>query len=202
MQHDISLEQYAFRLRPLTTDDAAFVISLRTNPELSRFINPTSPKVEDQVAWTQRYYQKTDDYSFVLERLSGEPEGLVSIYEIRDDAEYGGKTAEWGRWILKSGSPGALECAILVYRAAFERLHLNSVYCRTVAANRSVVAFHTSTGLETRRLLKDYVVLRDVTYDSVEQIMTPERWDAVRPGLEKTARRLAQKLLARDALAS
>jgi len=194
MRHEITVEGYAFRLRPLTIADAEFVVGLRTDPILSRFINPTSPYVEDQVAWTERYYQRPDDCSFICERLSGQPEGMVSIYDIRDDEAYNGKTAEWGRWILRSGSPAALECAILVYRTAFEKLSLDSVYCRTVAANKSVVAFHTSTGLETRQILKDYVVLKDVLHDSIEQIMTKRHWWEIRPSLENKAQRLAKKL--------
>lgn len=193
MRHEIVTEGFAFRLRPLGVEDAEFVLSLRTDPELSRFINPTSPDVADQIAWTNRYFDKPDDASFIVERINGRAEGAVSIYDIREDPEFGGKTAEWGRWILRRNSPAALECAILVYRTAFGPLGLDSVYCRTVAANEPVVAFHTSLGLETRRALPGYVELRGEVQDSVEQIMTPRRWAELEPNLLKKAERLARK---------
>ena len=51
MRHNIHLEGYAFRLRPISDADAQFVLDLRCDPELARFIHSTPPRLSDQLAW-------------------------------------------------------------------------------------------------------------------------------------------------------
>ena len=102
MRHELSLAGAAFGLRPVRDDDAAFIVGLRSDPELGRWLNPTSPNVADQLAWLARYYERTGDYYFVIERLSnGAAEGLIGLYDVE------GGEAEWGRWLLKPGSLAA-----------------------------------------------------------------------------------------------
>lgn len=91
---------------------------------------------------------------------------------------------------------GSSEAALLIYRAGFDLLGLNRIYCRTAAANANVVAFHTSCGLETNAgatLTHDF---GGVTYPAVEQFVTRERWPAVERTLDERARAVA-RLLAR-----
>src|SRR3990172_6577622 len=108
MRHEITLAGEAFRLRPLGFADARFVVELRTDPRVSRFINPTSPRVEDQLRWIEQYLARPGDYCFVVERLAtGSPEGMLGIY----DEDAGRRSAEWGRWVLLPGSLAAAESA-------------------------------------------------------------------------------------------
>ena len=108
MRHDIVVEGYGFRLRPIQDQDAPFILSLRQDSELGRHLHPTPGGVEGQVAWLQNYYARPGDYYFVIERRTCRtPEGVISIYDIHS----GGASGEWGRWILKKGvSRGRGEC--------------------------------------------------------------------------------------------
>jgi RimJ/RimL family protein N-acetyltransferase len=186
VKHDIVVEGFGYRLRPVEMEDAVFVLSLRTDPELARFLNPTSPDIEDQKRWTAAYFERPGDYYWVIESKSGEPEGTIAIYDV--DTASG--TAEWGWWIVKHHSMAATESALLIYTAGFERLHMKSLYCRTVADNERVVSFHASCGLETRRILPGYF---RGSHDCVEQVQTRERWPESRARLTMLANRLAKK---------
>ena len=191
MEHSITVEGAAFRLRPVDLGDAEFMVTLRTDPELSRYLNPTSGDVEAQKQYIRDYFRKEDDYYFIVERRrTGRCEGMIAVYDVDHQA----KTAEWGRWLLRKGSMAALESALLIYKFVFEVLRLDSVYCRTVTENEKVISFHMSCGLEMARIIKRYVRIGDVVYDSAEQRMTRKMWPQQRVALDRKAARLASTL--------
>jgi RimJ/RimL family protein N-acetyltransferase len=184
VRHNLHVEGYAFGLRPVDLRDASFILSLRTDPELSRYINPTSDRLDDQEDWIRHYFERpNDNYWVITRRQTGQAEGAVAIYDIDTSR----RQAEWGRWVLKKGSLAAVESALLVYRAAFRLLDLDRIYCRTVSANRSVVSFHAACGLETRPNHGLRVRLRGTTYNVVEQFLTKDRWRVVEPALTERA---------------
>lgn len=189
MRHELNLRGAAFGLRPVRDDDAEFIVGLRSDPELGRWLNPTSPHVADQLDWLARYYERPGDYYFVIERLStGAAEGLIGVYDVE------GGEAEWGRWLLKPGSLAAVESAALIYRCAFELLDLDAVCCRTLAANERVVSFHDSCGIAERRLLPGHVELRGERRDAVEHRLRREAWGAVDARLSQLAQLTARRL--------
>lgn len=189
MRHNIGIRGEAFDLRPAELADASFIVALRNDPRVTRFIHPISPRVEDQQAWLERYFARAGDYYFVITRAgSGAPEGTVGIYEHDVTA----RSAEWGRWVIRPGSLAAVESALLVYRIAFEVLELEMVYCRTVAANQQVVSFHTASGLATTAHLPAHFSLGGVVHDAVEQCLTRARWRECAPRLAKSATRAAR----------
>lgn len=142
MKHDFSIQGVAFRLRPLTLDDAQFIVELRTDPDLGRYLHATSSKIEDQLAWTQKYFDRPGDWYFIVEKNDGMPEGAISIYNFDDERN----DAEWGRWILRKGSLAAVESAALIYEVGFDTLKLKSMYTHTEEDNKPVVSFHSSLG--------------------------------------------------------
>jgi len=191
VRHDIHLRGHAYEIRPVELADAEFMLGLRTDPDLSRLIHPTSPRLEDQEAYLDRYFETPGDFYFIVVRTAtGRQEGMLAIYDI----DHARAQAEWGRWIMRHDSMGAPESALLVYRTAFNVLGLNRIYCRTAAANRNVVAFHTSCGLDTNVTVKLTHNFGGTVYDAVEQVMTRERWAAAERALDERARAVARLL--------
>ncbi len=191
MRHDIRLQGRAFALRPVELGDAAFMVELRSDPKLARYLNPTSPKVEEQEAYLRTYFARSGDYYFIVERLAPRRrEGMAAIYDLDQKA----RTAEWGRWILRAASMAAAESALLVYRAAFEVLGLETVYCRTVAANERVISFHESSGMTDKTRLPGYFQRSGEATDSIEQCMTRELWTRCEPMLAEHADKAAKML--------
>ena len=184
MNHDLLLEGSAFRLRPVTDDDAEFIVTLRSDPQLNKYIHASPSDVSAQLDWLAKYYQREGDYYFIVERNSnGNAEGVISLYDV-DAAE---KKGEWGRWILKQGSLAAVESALLIYRCAFDELKLNKVFCRTVADNQAVVSFHDSCGITERSELPNHFRFGDRQVDAIEHVVDEVMWSSMRPRLEKLA---------------
>jgi len=186
VQHNLRLAGHRFDLRPAYIDDAAFILGLRRDPELSRFLHPTSPRLQDQIDWMVAYEARAGDYYFIVEdQADGTPVGAVGLYDVVDRA------GEWGRWLISPGVLAAVESALLIYRLGFEALDLREVYCRTLAGNRQVLSFHDSMGAERRRTLSAYAHLADGDHDAVEHVVTREAWPTLRPRLERLAQRVA-----------
>lgn len=187
MRHSLRIEGFRYALRPIAEADARFVAELRSDPELGAWLHRTSGRVQDQEAWLATYFERAGDYYFIVEeRATGEPVGTIGVY----DSD--GRQAEWGRWLIRKDAPAAVESALLVYRAAFEALELDEVYCRTVADNAKVVSFHDSSGAERVATLENHFELDGVPHDAVEHRVDRSRWDRMRPKLEFLARRLAE----------
>ena len=106
MRHDIDCVGHRYSLRPVEIADAEFIVGIRTDPGLSRYINSTSPRVSDQVVWLNKYFDRLGDWYFVIiDNRNGQREGLVGIYEFNRTL----RVAEWGRWVLRPGSLAAVE---------------------------------------------------------------------------------------------
>lgn len=191
MRHELIIEGVAFRLRPVSDADASLMLGLRTNSDLIRYLHPIRPSLEDQLAWLNCYYERSNDYYFVVERKrDSSPEGLISLYEIDDESQSG----EWGRWILSPRSLAAVESAWLIYRCAFETLGLQEIYCRTVAENISVVSFHDSCGITERKILPGQFKLNGKLVDAVEHRIERAKWMLLEPRLRNLAELTARRL--------
>lgn len=185
MRHDLHLTGHAFALRPVAVADAAFIVEVRAQG--GRFLNRGAATVAEQRKWIELYFARPGDCYFVVEsRRDATPEGLVGIYDIDPQA----RAAEWGRWVLRPGSPAAVESALLVYRCAFGPLALERVVCRTLADNTRVVAFHDSCGLA--RAPAPITITQDgQPRAAVEHALDRAGWPAVEARLDRLAQRVA-----------
>jgi RimJ/RimL family protein N-acetyltransferase len=188
VQHNISLTCVRYRLRPVTLEDASFIVALRTDPLLNRFLHEISPRVEDQVAWLECYFLRPDDYYFIVEDAnSGKPHGAIGIYDVAENAA----GAEWGRWVLKRGSMAALESAWLIYEVGFSRLRLASLTSRTLAENPRVVSFHESFGASRVAVLDQHFLVRGNLKSAIEHRVKATEWPVLRARHYSTVSRLA-----------
>lgn len=188
MDHSIRVESRLFALRPVAVADAEFILSLRLDPDLSRFLDETPPSVDDQRNWLLEYLRRPGDYYFVVEETASRVAvGTVAIYAL--DAE--NRRAEWGRWIIRPSHPAAVESALLIYQVGFENLQLEEVYCRSRTDNRQVVSFHSSCGLATRSVDELTAVIRGRPRSVTEQFLTRECWPRTQRKLDALAARLA-----------
>jgi RimJ/RimL family protein N-acetyltransferase len=190
VRHSISLTCLRYGLRPVTLDDATFIVALRMDPLLNRFVHEISPLIEDQTVWLERYFHRPDDYYFIVEDLdSGQPQGTIGIY----DVEHNASAAEWGRWILKRGSMAALESAWLIYEAGFSKLNVANLFSRTLVDNHRVVSFHDSFGASRFTVLEDHILVRGERKSAIEHRMKAAEWPALRARHYSTLSRLAHR---------
>ena len=116
----VKIEKYGLKARLVEEQDAAFILSLRTDPKLARFIHPTENDEEMQRAYIRGYKEREKqgkDYYFIF-FIRGESVGLARIYNVHE------KTFTFGSWLFKDGLPYwvSIAGAIIAREFAFEEL--------------------------------------------------------------------------------
>lgn len=164
MKHNIHVAGFLYELRPAETSDSALIVRLRRGGAVrKKFIHTTSSDIGRQEAWMEDYYQRKNDYYFVVKnRLTDEDEGVIGIYDVVDGR------AEWGRWVLRDGSFAAIESVWLIHRVAFDSLGLREVYSRTICDNDTVMSFHKSAQERFRAVLPSFCEIDGRRYDVAE----------------------------------
>ena len=59
------------RLRPVRLEDAAFIVWLRNLEHAKGRIGDSATDVASQKAWLQKYFDRPNDYYFLIETLGG-----------------------------------------------------------------------------------------------------------------------------------
>jgi RimJ/RimL family protein N-acetyltransferase len=137
----------AIDLRLAEIEDAAFILAMRTDPRLSRFLSPTPNNLDLQREWLADYKTRERhgiEYYFIIESKERQPCGTVRLYDFRGDS------FSWGSWVIRTGSPPwiSVESALLVYRCGFEELGFAESHFEVRKDNARVVAFHRRFGAQ------------------------------------------------------
>lgn len=144
-------------LRDAVVDDAAFILSLRTDETKNRFLSRVDPALAPQQAWLERYATSTDQAYFIIEDLQGQPFGTVRLYDPR------GSSFCWGSWLLVHGAPAhfSIESALVVYHYGLH-LGFDAAHFDVRKGNRSVWQFHERFGaVKTGETEEDYLYAID-----------------------------------------
>lgn len=137
-------------LRLITTDDAAYVHALRTDPTYNEHLSEVRGGVNDQRRWIEAYKNREAqglEYYYVIERLDGERCGVVRLYDIDQDS------FTWGSWILDQNKPpkAALESAVLSFGVGFQVLAKSIAHIDVRIGNEKATAFYRRLGMSEVR---------------------------------------------------
>lgn len=127
-------------LRPVEISDAEFILRLRLDENLSKFVNKVSSDVELQKKWIANQISRENDYYFIIEDKFSIMLGTISLYNI--DCTSG----EFGRWISIGSAIQNIESVILLHNFGFYDLNLELIHSNTVVENLRVISFHKSFG--------------------------------------------------------
>jgi RimJ/RimL family protein N-acetyltransferase len=175
------------RLRSAQPADAEFIIELRSNPELSRFVHAIDPNPVVQRAFIAAECRSTSNWYFIVEDgRSGQARGTIALYNVV------GLEGELGRWLIGGNSSIiALDSIFQLYEFAFDCCGLQRVYTKTRSDNLAVVSFHTSLGATLVTVHPRYFSIGGQCYDAVEQSITAHEWSStLAPNLRARLQRL------------
>ncbi|MED3549811.1 GNAT family N-acetyltransferase [Cytobacillus praedii] len=191
MNHNIEVEKFGIKLRPVTFEDAAFIYNLRTDPDNSQYIGDTEQNISMQYQWLESYFKRENDYYFCIDLKDNKNVGTIGIYNIKDGS------GEWGRWVISKKYPVSPSSVWLIYEIAFNILNLNDVYCRTVIDNKKVISFHERCGLNTAGIEKNGVIIKGERKDLLIHTLDKSNYKKVQYRLEKSAT-FCERLLMRN----
>lgn len=140
-------------LRLANEFDAKFILSLRTDERLNRFITKTDSTLERQIEWLRKYKvreQDGEEFYFIVHRIDSDiPIGTARIYDFLGEEN----SFCWGSWILNSDKPkyAAIECICLVFDFAFFTLGFERAHIDFIKENESVINFHKRIGMTIYR---------------------------------------------------
>lgn len=130
--------------RNASVNDAAFILSLRTNQLKSRHLSKVSDELSEQVKWLHAYEERDTEAYFIIEDLKGSQLGTVRLYDAQADSFC------WGSWILTDSAPStaAIESALIIYTYALDTLGFDRSHFQVHKANERVWKFHERFGAE------------------------------------------------------
>jgi len=148
MRHTIIKEGFGVRLRPVSLEDARFIVWVRGLEHAIGMLGDSAQTVEEQEEWLRKYFDRAGDYYFMVETESAIPLGTVGIYDADTHA------AEHGRIVVRPGVSAALPLMVLSYDLAFGLLGLTELRATSVASNVTLHSFIRKLGsdcIETRK---------------------------------------------------
>lgn len=142
MYIDYKLEGKYVNLRSVTEDDAEFILLIRNNPEISKYLPPLNVTVEQQRQWIAKQRADKDSYYFILETPDLNPIGTLSVYDIVNDH------AECGR-LCSIGKPlSTIEAVTHLTDFNFNKLYLAYTTIWVYEGNKNAIALDESIGYE------------------------------------------------------
>jgi hypothetical protein len=144
LSSDFTLERYGVQVRLANENDSEFILSLRTNEKLSRFLHSTDNDVEKQREWMRNYKVRESngvDYYFIY-YYQGNPFALNRIYDIKSDRATGGS------WLCKPGTDveQSMASAMILRDIMFEILDLDLDVFDVRKGNKKVQKLHAMFG--------------------------------------------------------
>ena len=141
-------------LKLVSLKDAKLIYDLRTDKKLSKYLNPTSSKINDQIKWMKNYFKRNNkklEYYFKF-RIKKKNKfidiGVARVIKLSKN------NFSFGSWIMKPNLPSwvALECALSIYEFSFMIKKFKKNLMWMDLRNKKVIIFHKYMGaIETRR---------------------------------------------------
>jgi RimJ/RimL family protein N-acetyltransferase len=170
MQHSLTISRYNIHFRPVRVSDADFILHLRNMPHVQGNVGDTVAGVAEQRRWIEAYFDRPDDYYFIIESSQGQPWGTIGLYNFKEAG------AEWGRWVILPGILAALPSAVLVYQLAFDHFGLTELRGNVVGSNSKVLSFHRRFGCQEISTARRSLMIQGQFVDMVLFSMSRDQW--------------------------
>ncbi len=137
-------------LRSVLEKDAEFILRLRLDERLNKYLSKVNNNLEKERAWITEHKALDNDFYFLIVRKDDEPLGTISLYNIK------GSEGEFGRWVSVGNAAENLESVLLLHDFGFYTLDLDLIYSKTVKENVRVLNFHRRFGAEILDEFREY----------------------------------------------
>lgn len=147
LPEDFKLNSLGLSVRLVNEKDVDYILSLRTNKHLTRFIHQTDDDREKQMEWIRNYKKRESEgreYYFIY-LIGDKPVGVNRIYNI---FEYYGTI---GSWIcnLDNETEVSLATYILMFDLLFDHIKLDITLFDVRKDNKHVWKLHKMLGAQS-----------------------------------------------------
>ena len=149
MIYDGILEGKYVNLRSVEEQDAEFTLSLRQDPNLTKYLPKLNITLEQQLAWIRKQRQQEGDYFFVVENKKGVKIGVIGVYNVDGDC------AETGRIAMIGNAFESIEAQLLSFDFAFDHLNLEKTVNYVMAENVHALRFSQLFGSQSSEPFED-----------------------------------------------
>lgn len=164
----MTLEGRYITLRPLAVEDAALTQRWRTGGR-AKLLNRGAQTVDEQRDWID--IRPANEYNFIMVLTeTGQPVGMISL----EDIDIVHRRAQPSHFLIGEadavkthGSKVAFEAVKLIYRLAFDFLHLHRVYGPIASDNTGMLTFHKYLGMREEGRLRDHYFLNGKYQDAI-----------------------------------
>jgi len=130
-----------YKIRYVDIEDAEFILDLRTDPELSKFLNATEYDINKQIEWIKNYKIKEangQEHYFLME-VEDNKLGVYRIYDIKDDS------VTYGSWLFKPSNEykAPIVMDIFIKDFIFNNLRKNILFFDVRKGNNKVLRYHS-----------------------------------------------------------
>lgn len=148
---DFTLDKYGLHVRLVNEDDAAFIVRLRTDDKLGKYIHSTSPDIEQQKNWIREYKKRETegfDYYFIFYK-DGEPFAVNRLYHMDNPTRFTS-----GSWICLPGYPTEVVVAtsliprIIAFELLGKEMEFGVEGCHE--DNKKVIKFNLMVGMHIK----------------------------------------------------
>jgi len=125
IKNHYAIEAEGIRIRFIEPADAQFVIGIRTDRKLKKFISPTSDDIDTQTKWIKGYEEREAnkrEIYFIIEDPDKKPWGTIRLYNILSNS------FTIGSWICMAGNTDniAIKAHLLAIEFGFEKLNIQT----------------------------------------------------------------------------
>lgn len=137
---DFVIEKYGLKARFVVESDAEFIVDIRTDESLSKYIHTTDNDIQKQKEWIRAYKQreaKGSEYYFIF-YVDDIPYGVERIYNIKEDSY------EHGSLVFKKESPfgASIKADIITREVGFDVLRKKINLFDVSKGNNGVISYH------------------------------------------------------------
>jgi hypothetical protein len=141
LSEDFSLKKYNAILKLVTLEDAAFILSLRTNTNLNKYLSIVTNDLEQQIKWLKQYKErelKGEEYYFLVGDETENFYGTTRLYHFENEKFV------TGSWIFGSDTPFglAIKGDIIGREIAFENFGFTTCLFDVRKDNAKVLKYH------------------------------------------------------------
>lgn len=126
----------------VVVEDAQFILSLRLDPSLNRYLSPVEDNIEKQKTWLEKSIADKNEYYFIVKNKNDFSVGTIRIYNIKGDDFC------WGSWIIspEHRKYASFESIFLLFNFAFSKLNFRETNFDVRKDNKKALDFYLRFG--------------------------------------------------------